>query len=158
MQARILHTRNVQCVCWKMNCLFSVDLMAIDVRIYIFLNKTLTNNFPFERFPLVQCLLIVLSIEVTYISNGCQGWVAYSQGRASAGSHAHLVIEFGPSLSGCFRRSEMVTNSCYAALAVTTRILNFKSLSQHFSPWKLKIKTSLSLAKTRMNFSALFSD
>ena len=86
-----LHTQNVQCVWWNMNCLFSVDFMAIDVRIYMFLNKTSTNNFPFASFPLVQFLLIVLSVKVTYISNDCLAWVAYSQGRASAGSRAHLV-------------------------------------------------------------------
>ena len=92
-----LHTQNVQCAWWNMNCLFSVDLMPIDVRIYMFLNKTPTNNFPFASFPLVQLLLIVLSVNVTYISNGSLQWVAYSQGRVSAGSRAHLVIESGPS-------------------------------------------------------------
>ena len=43
--------------------------MPIDVRIYMFLNITLTNNLPFESFPLVQFLLIVLFVKVTYISN-----------------------------------------------------------------------------------------
>ena len=46
-------------------------------------------------FPL-QFLLIVLSVKVTYISNRSQAWVAYSQRRASGGSHAHLVIESDP--------------------------------------------------------------
>ena len=82
----------------NVNCLFSVDLMPIGVKIYMFLNKTPTNKFRFASFPLVQFLLIVLSVEVTSINNGTQAWVAYSQGRASAGSHAHLVIEFGPSI------------------------------------------------------------
>ena len=49
-----------------MNCLFSVDLMLIDARIHTFLNKTPTNNFPFESFPLVQFLLIVLCISYIY--------------------------------------------------------------------------------------------
>ena len=83
-----------------MNCLFSVDLMPIDVRINMFLNKTPTNNFPFASFPLVQFLLIILSVKVTYISNEGLPLVAYSQGRAPASSRAHLmVIEFGPSLA-----------------------------------------------------------
>ena len=49
-----------------MNCLFSVDLMLIDASIHTFLNKTPPNNFPFESFPLVQFLLVVLSVKVTY--------------------------------------------------------------------------------------------
>ena len=93
-----LQTQNVQCAWWNMSCLFSVDLMPIDVRIYMFLNKTPTNNFPFASFPLVQFLLIVLSVKVTAISNRSLAWVAYSQGRASAGSRAHLVIKYGPSM------------------------------------------------------------
>ena len=87
-----LHTQNVQCAWWNMNCLFSVDLMPIDVRNYMFLNKTPTNNFPFANFPLVQLLLIVLSVKITDISNGSPAWVAYSQGRALVGSRAHRVI------------------------------------------------------------------
>ena len=81
-------------------CLFSVDLMPIDVRIYMFLKKTPRNNFPFASFPLVQFLLIVLPLKVTSISNGSTAWVAGSQGRAWAGSCAHLVIEFDPSIVG----------------------------------------------------------
>ena len=37
-------------------------LLSIDVRIYMFLHKTPTNNFPIASFPLVQFLLIVLSV------------------------------------------------------------------------------------------------
>ena len=81
-----------------MNCLFSIDLMLIDARIHTFLNKTPTNNFPFESFPLVQFLLIVLSVKVTYNRNECVARVAYSQGCASDDSRAHLVIESGPSI------------------------------------------------------------
>ena len=47
--------------------------------------------FFFASFPLVQFLLTV-----TDISNGSLAWVASSQGRASAGSRAYLVIESGP--------------------------------------------------------------
>ena len=71
--------------------------MPIDVRIHMFLNKTRTNNLPIASFPLVQFLSIALSVKVGYISNGILTWVAYYQGRASAGSRAHLVIESGPS-------------------------------------------------------------
>ena len=46
---------------------FSIDSIPIDVRIHTFLNKTPTNNFSFESFPLGQFLLIVLSVKVTYI-------------------------------------------------------------------------------------------
>ena len=90
-----LHTQNGQCAWWNMNCLFSVDLIPIDVRIYMFLNKTPTISFPFASFPLMQFLLIVLFAKVSY---DALPWVAYSQGRASAGSRAHLVIESGPSI------------------------------------------------------------
>ena len=81
-----------------LSSIFSIDLIAIDVRIYMFFDKTPTNNFPFASFSLVQFLLIVLSVKVTSISNGSLAWVAYSQGCASAGSRAHLVIEPGPSI------------------------------------------------------------
>ena len=67
--------------------------MLIDARIHRFL-----NNFPFESFRLVQFLLMVLSVNVTYIRNGCLAWVAYSQGRTSDDSRAHLLIEFDPSI------------------------------------------------------------
>ena len=72
--------------------------MPIDVRIYMFLNKTPTNNFLLASFTLVQFLLIVLSVKGTYIRNGSQAWVAHSEGRALAGSRAHLVVESGPSI------------------------------------------------------------
>ena len=81
---------------------FSIDLIPIDVRIYTFLNKTPKNNYLFESFPLVQFLLIVLSVKVTYIRNECLAWVAYSQGRASNNSRAHQVIESRPSTLGYF--------------------------------------------------------
>ena len=81
-----------------MNCLFSVDLILIDARVLPFLNKTPADNFPFISFSSVQFLLIVLFVKVTYIRNGCLAWVAYSQGRASDDSRAHLVIESGPSI------------------------------------------------------------
>ena len=64
----------------------------------MFFNKTPTNNYFFSSFPLVQFLLIVLSVKVTYINNEILAWVAYSQGRASAGSRAYLVIESDPSI------------------------------------------------------------
>ena len=50
---------------------FSTDSIPIDVIIYTFLNKTPTNNFPFKSFSLRKFLVIVLSIKVTYIRNGC---------------------------------------------------------------------------------------
>ena len=77
---------------------FSIDLTSIDVRIHTFLNKTPTNNFPFESFPLGKCLLIVLSVKVTYIRNWRLAGVAYSQGLALDDSRAHLVIESDPSI------------------------------------------------------------
>ena len=85
-----LQARNVQYAWWNMNCLFFIDLIPIDVKIHTFLNKTPTKNFSFESFPLVQFLLIILPVKVTYNRNG---WVAYSQGRASDDSRAHLVSE-----------------------------------------------------------------
>ena len=68
--------------------------MPIDVRISMFLNKTPTNDFLFASFPLVQFLFKVLSVKGTYISNANLACVAYTLGRGSAGSRAHLVIEF----------------------------------------------------------------
>ena len=66
----------------------------------MFLNKIPANHFPFASFPLVQFLLIVFPLKVTSISNTCPAGVAYSQGRAWAGSRAHLVIESGFSTYG----------------------------------------------------------
>ena len=34
-EQNFFHTQNVQCTWWNMNCLFFVDLMPIDVRIYV---------------------------------------------------------------------------------------------------------------------------
>ena len=94
-----LHTQNISCAWWNMNCLFSIDFMPIDVRIYMFLNKTLSNNVPFESFPLLQFLLIVLCVKVTYISNGSQTLVAHSQRRASAPRFART---FGYRIRPCY--------------------------------------------------------
>ena len=90
-----LHTQNVQCAWWSMNCLFSVDLILINVRLYMFLNKTPTKNLPFASFPLVQFLSIVLFVKVTYISNGSLAWVAYP-GKS-------FGLKFIPSESDSFR-------------------------------------------------------
>ena len=65
----------------------------------------------------MQFLLIVLSVKVTYIRNGCLAWVAYSQGCASDDSRAHLVIESGSSiaeelvLGGVMRVGELSFNT-----------------------------------------------
>ena len=91
---------------------FSIDLIPIDVRIHTFFNKTRTNNFPIESFSLQQFLLIVLSVKVTYIRNGCLAWVAYSQGRALDDSRAILVIESGPSIM----KNHLVQNMNFAGL------------------------------------------
>ena len=93
---------------------FSIDLMPIDVRIYMFFNPTPTNIFPFASFPFVQFLLIVLPFKVTSIKKGVSAWVAYFQGRASAGSHAHLVIKSGTSIIERFRKKiESTKNASY---------------------------------------------
>ena len=47
---------------------FSVDSIPIDVRIHTFLNKTL-QTISSLSFPLVQFLLIILSVKVTYGRN-----------------------------------------------------------------------------------------
>ena len=82
---------------------FSLAMSCQSTWEFMFLNKTPTNNFPFANFPLVQFLLIVFSVKVTHISNGTLASVAYSQGRASADSRAHLVIESGPLINELLR-------------------------------------------------------
>ena len=87
---------------WNMNCLSPSIWFQSMWEFIRFLKKTPTNDFPFESFPLGQFLLTVLSVKVKYIRNWCSAWVAYSQGRASDDSRAHLVIEFGPSIYDFF--------------------------------------------------------
>ena len=59
-----------------------------------------------QQFPLckffVSAIFINSFVRQSHISNGSLAWVAYSQGRASADSRAHLVIEFGPSIDAQF--------------------------------------------------------
>ena len=59
-----------------------------------------TNKpFPLCKFS-VSAIFIHSFVRQSHFSNGIQAWVAYSQGRASAGSRAHLVIKSGYSIVG----------------------------------------------------------